>query len=624
MNQDFQEMKSPTELLDFVWKLYANLGKDVGLHWRDLFTLRNRLYSEGLPFVTVTLPKLSKLMLAGLGTGSFSTPSSFKRRGPGDALPAFLGSLFSRVFTPSGHLMENADPEAVLKIRQLCEFAYKADFPRKEEKDLAVIEGFVSTEAELSEVKIDPDPILLVGRAILADVFSSYDRNDLRFRHGPGVTANVPIVEKFDHRLTYGLQSVASFGSSFFFNEEDALTRLDRYPVAANDSYFKPSSIAKVILVPKDSRGPRLISCEPAENQWVQQGIARFMINALEGHRFSGGQVNFTDQGINRALALESSVTLKYATLDLKDASDRVTLELVRNLFGGQLLSDLLDVRSTHTTLPDGRVLALAKYAPMGSALCFPVMASCIYALCVSAIFGLTGDLESAAKSVFVYGDDIIVENEYASFVINVLERYKLKVNREKSFIDSPFVESCGMDAFKGVDVTPIRLRDADIRCKQSLLKEKPSVLLSLVSTGNLLSIRNHSSASEFLLKFSERWFGPLPYGHLNSPYICRLTQQTPFIAEMNYMRKGIRWFPRRNRQRHPLGAVMQAFQVVPEKCQAEGSVYGHFMRIWSQLGSGEPLPRMGEYTLPRQFVLRRSTFDHYSMDPCPAASWLP
>lgn len=612
-----QAMKS-LSTADLVYQLLVQLGQDCGLHWKDFQTLSTRFRSEGISFITKTLPKLSKAMLAGLGTGRFSCPSNFKRS-TRSALPAFLGSLFAKVFSKTGMLLPTACPRSVLLIRQICEIAYKADFPYKEEEEKAVIDRFVAVEEELRDLTIKSDPLLKVANVLAFGLFKDFDRNDLNCKHGPGVTANVSIVDKFVHRLTAGLPSVRSFGDYFFFNENDALTRLHRYPVYENLNYFRSNNCAKVILVPKDSRGPRLISCEPAENQWVQQGIANYMISKLESHEISSGHVNFTDQEINRTLALEHSATQQFSTLDLKDASDRVSLALVDRIFEGlDLLCALHTVRSEFTELPDGRRVRLYKHAPMGSALCFPVMATSIYLIIISGLIGRGLTFDEAKSFVYVYGDDVIVKTEYATYAIDLLERYGLRVNTDKSFIDSPFLESCGQDAFRGNSVNITRVRKCQ-EANNNPLKKKPETLVSLTMTANLLQASGFRRASEMLFQYSESWLGPLPYGHQESPYLCRWveTHLIDMLPELNYLNPGIRWKSVQNLDYNPLGQVMRAWRVQPAKTYKPAmprDIYGHFMRIWGSIGSEDPSPRVGEFTLPRQYSLAQRWFDHYSL----------
>lgn len=617
-----RNLKSLLRVGDFLLRFLNKLGQDIGLHWRDFVTLSSRYQSEGFPFFSKTMPQLAKAMLKALGNGKFILPSSFKRCRKGSEIPAFCGSLFLKVFRHDGTLRNDACPDAILALRQFLEVCYKANLPRKVQDDDAVIQSFVRVEEELAQIgSIEWDPILILANQLTKTLYCDYAmkrKSGLRFKHGPGVTANVPIDQKFDHKLTFGLPVVREFSTSFFFNEEDGMTRLDRYPVANSLSYFKSENCAKVILVPKDSRGPRLISCEPAENQFIQQGIAAYIIEKLESDKLSSGHVNFADQSINRNLAYEHSSTKVYSTLDLKDASDRVSLALVEKVFyGTDLLPDLLTARSSHTQLLDGSRIKLLKHAPMGSALCFPVMAHTIYVLCVSGIMGLVGDLHEAIDSVYVYGDDVVVKTKYAEFVKRVLERYHLRVNADKCFIDSNFLESCGMDAFKSNNVTPIRLREVDIECRKNLITEKPKTLLSLLSTANLLQSK-YERAATLLYEFCESWLGPLPYGHQHSPYLSRIIPDEfeEMIPEVNIGIKGIRWYRRKNLQRYPLGCVMEAWRVKPVKtANTDVSIYGHFSRIWGMLGSEDNfLPELGIFTKPRQYVLLRKNFDHYAM----------
>jgi hypothetical protein len=213
-------------------------------------------------------------------------------------------------------------------------------------------------------------------------------------------------------------------------------------------------SSAQVLLVPKDSRGPRLISCEPLTFQWIQQGLRDALYRHVESHRLTIDAVRFTDQTPNQRAALIGSIAGKYSTLDLKEASDRVSVGLVRLLFPEPLLGCLLASRSLFTTLPSGEKIELRKFAPMGSAVCFPVLALTIWAL----LYAGMPDRYSRER-IYVYGDDVIVPTEQSENAINILESFGLLVNRDKSCTKGFFRESCGVDAYQGVNVTPTRIR---------------------------------------------------------------------------------------------------------------------------------------------------------------------
>jgi hypothetical protein len=117
--------------------------------------------------------------------------------------------------------------------------------------------------------------------------------------------------------------------------------------------------------------------------------------------------------------------------------------------------------------LPDGRVIALKKFAPMGSALCFPIETLIFAAICqyVTREHGVTEDYS-------VFGDDIIVPTQCVDDVLYVLEVLGFRANRSKSFSDSNcwFRESCGGEYCDGYDVTPMRV-SRNYRSKSQLLQ---------------------------------------------------------------------------------------------------------------------------------------------------------
>jgi len=107
----------------------------------------------------------------------------------------------------------------------------------------------------------------------------------------------------------------------------------------------------------------------------------------------------------------------------------------------------------------------------MGSALTFPVEAVCFLMICIAAVcderkvFNRLGRVKSleafekARKDILVFGDDIVVPSDVIVKVREYLEAFGLKVNSKKTFFKGGFRESCGMDYFNGVLVTPVYLR---------------------------------------------------------------------------------------------------------------------------------------------------------------------
>ena len=289
------------------------------------------------------------------------------------------------------------------------------------------------------------------ARTTLKTLFEHFDPFDITPRHGPGAVATKQqLSDKYRwSNISANITSQYPLDAYFFASLGHVC---DAYRDFA--SLTDRDLPARVILVPKDSRGPRLISCEPVDYQWIQQGLGSALVRHLETHPLTREHVRFTSQETNQFGALIGSSTGRYVTLDLKEASDRVSTELVRLLFPEPLLKCLLACRSSSTVLPCGKEIPLLKFAPMGSSLCFPIMAVTIWVLLhAGAPDAYTRD------RIAVYGDDVIVPTAYAENAIEYLESYGLKINRDKSCIGGLFRESCGMDAFNGADVTPVRFR---------------------------------------------------------------------------------------------------------------------------------------------------------------------
>jgi hypothetical protein len=456
----------------------------------DLSVFADRAQHEGLSFLTVVLPLLGKAIDRFHSTQEWSPPSEFAL--DADLNPKFLGKAIKAA--------RKGDSVAVDCVRQLSYVFYKLEV----DYDDALVESFLSQfrntdrdldswESVLSPIPLNcdttPETALLVvapeGRLladhldlmgrIIGNVLRKADPLDIRPTHGSGATAcRTKNWDKW-HCLRYypKLDQVFPYADFFFYNFSHLVDELEKLEEASESV-----AMARVVLVPKDSRGPRVISCEPAELMYIQQGLMRKLYQTLETHYLTNGRINFTDQSVNKELArlgsLNDDPITGYATLDMKDASDRVSLKLVQRVFPERWVEALEACRSEFTMLPDKTVIKLNKFAPMGSACCFPVEALVFWASAMATQIRVheqskelgdrkrhkdVGDYFKHLRDVYVYGDDIILAPELAAEVIGDLEKIGLLVNRTKSFTKGPFRESCGGDYHHGYDVTPIRYR---------------------------------------------------------------------------------------------------------------------------------------------------------------------
>lgn len=520
-------LKSLSE--DFVLGLLQNCFADLQAKYphhcksltRDLVTLVARFACEGISFAVKTLPKLGKALDLALEEGSIVTPREFKRAHKGGTIPAFMQGMFMEVFDDEGFLREEPSTEVIRDLRQVLFLVYKYQLPYSTAQEEAIIGQFLATEEEIATPPAyDEETWISVNqvRRLAVGVFKGFDPKNMIPRHGPG---SVATGETGDSKWLFA-RNYTDLTRVFPYHEY-FMVRIPSNALWEEDFHQRPttltSGVAKVALVPKDSRGPRLISCEPLEYQYVQQGINREVVNLLQSHRLTKGHINFQDQTVNQKLAMEGSITRQWCTIDLKDASDRVSLWGISRMFQDlpELLETLYAARSTHTTLPDGRVVRLRKFAPMGSALCFSIEAFYFWAICVEGVRKAHKvPLNDAAKLVYVYGDDIIVPTDCYESVRHELESWRLVTNDKKSCHRGSYRESCGIQAFNGVDITATRLSTL-----WSAKPSDPSCLASFCSYYNALLKKGWNLAAAYLLGKMEKVFGPIPYGVDNSSYPC-------------------------------------------------------------------------------------------------------
>lgn len=80
-----------------------------------------------------------------------------------------------------------------------------------------------------------------------------------------------------------------------------------------------------------------------------------------------------------------------------------------------------------------------------------------IFCLLACVTSGLEHDNRWHKPTIIVFGDDIIVDSSIAPTLIDNLAAIGFSVNKQKSFIDGFFKESCGVECYHGTDIRPFR-----------------------------------------------------------------------------------------------------------------------------------------------------------------------
>lgn len=440
----------------------------------DHMYVEKRICSEDLQFVTIMLPNIGKYIdgrLSGKSVGfPLGTSNAFLRL-PLLAFDSILKETEGERKEPT-----TAQVKFIRTFRTLLYLTYKLELPPTQKTIDRKIDEFVQCEKVVSQFVLPADNRYLEGaRHVLTYILRGFDPTlNIRPKHGPGAVATG---EKGDAKwvfthLYHSLHQLYPYYDYVYGTRSEGrayhlASRVERY----RNMERYPYPTARLCVVPKDSRGPRIISCEPLELQYMQQAVApklmstlerntRFTSRIIKGRTVLRSHINFIDQSVNAELALSSSEDGQFATLDLSEASDRVSQRLFEAVWPEKDIPYINALRSHATLLPNGETLRLTKFAPMGSALCFPVESALFYALSVAAVQEAAHvDLQTACGEVFVYGDDIIVRSAYADIVGEVLEMHGLLVNAQKSFSRGPFRESCGTDGWHGHFITPLRIR---------------------------------------------------------------------------------------------------------------------------------------------------------------------
>jgi len=520
--------------------LLGRMLEDVSIQCRtstthDYNTVVRRVEDEGLSFLTITLPQFAKDFEKALENGRVS-PELFLSFKKSQSLPAFAQGLTSQVFDRiSGALLDEPSITAIQAVRQVCNLFKKLELPCTSEREKAAFDAYVECDnqvgisaARLKDTRYAREDFERVANTIFRDLFMKIDRKvfhyDLIPKHGPGATADrVKANAKYDVReWTTRLEQWFPAGE-YLYPSWSHFCEDETGPIWLEPWDELPS---RVVSVPKTLKTPRIIAIEPSYMQYVQQSLCEALVDGTEKDDILTEFIGFTDQEKNRTMACHGSSSGDLATLDLSEASDRVSTQHVEWLFGhhSSLAGCVMACRSSKADVPFHGVIALNKYASMGSALTFPLEAMVF----LTVIFlGIEKELKvpltrklltEYVGKVRVYGDDIIVPVQFVQSVTDALETFGFKVNVDKSFWTGKFRESCGGDFYDGYDVSYVKAK-REIPSSRKQVQE----IISTVALRNGLYYAGYWRTADYLDHLLSRII-PMPTIHPDSPGLGRHT----------------------------------------------------------------------------------------------------
>lgn len=499
---------------------------------RDKARLTLLVESRGLGVFTLDLPSRESALLAGLESGLLCSEGTLvyskKYR-----VPRLFAGLYMRIFDRQLRLRVDADVNAILFLRQLLVLGKKTEVPCSSGRESGAIREYIHVEASMVKPTLGWSlDSLGLGNANLhfSDLYGSDDslfpdgitnRQKLLLQRCQraadfvaqelGIYCPDCVIES--HRregkplgLRHGPGAVAERGGRFFDKYRftnwsaklESMFPFSSYGKMPNDERVQPLNHevpARMICVPKTAKGPRIIAAEPSEHMYVQKLMANWLEEKIETS-IMGAFINFRDQSASGKLVIKASLDRELATIDLSSASDRLSLYVVERMFRSNpsFLRALHASRTRWLRLPTGECIELKKFASQGTALTFPVQTLVFFIIAMAV--ATNGDVSyegfrKQVNKVRIFGDDIIIPNTGFAEVVDLLHMLNLKVNVEKSFSCGYFRESCGVDAFKGYDITPVK--------PKTTISDSPASRLAVLDTSNNLFYKGYWYASEQL-----------------------------------------------------------------------------------------------------------------------------
>lgn len=404
----------------------------------DINRVASRCEHEGLSFLTLTLPALGKEFERALDQGRV-TDALLSYTGQKRGFPVLFQDFLQLVFArDGGRLLDEPSPEAIQAIRQLTLMFGKVRLPCRDTRVTKAFDDFVECEQQMkaAEFQLSLDDLSEFGRIsdmLFADAFSRLDLDVydgvIVGQHGPGATA-----DKLRGNAKFNQREWTDRLEEYFPAMENLIPSYRFIPDLDDLQWLDPGSErpVRVVSVPKTMKTPRIIAIEPTCMQYMQQGLMVRLVKYLESNNLTRGMIGILDQFPNQELAREGSLTGELATLDLSEASDRVSNQLVTTMLGHfpHLSGAVQATRSVRADVPGHGIIPLVKFASMGSALTFPIEVCVFLTLIFVGIQKSLGrrltprDVASLRGQVRAYGDDLIVPVTAVPSVVETLELY--------------------------------------------------------------------------------------------------------------------------------------------------------------------------------------------------------
>lgn len=336
----------------------------------------------------------------------------------------------------------------------LKRYTFQKDVLSPAEREEATNEKFLALQSSLATNYWRPRSVCLHevirrARSICRRILAGYSPQgcDPRGQFGTKATVGCPasrayIDEKLLKRPITGSEDHIDWAKRSLVSGDPILKRILKEK--KSKKYECVSTLAQV-NVPKKYNIDRGINPNTLLGSYYSSALGRIVQQALK----DAGLDIVKLQHIHGILARRASTKGRLATADLSNASHGFLSNLINALMPREWYRAIMRgvIRSVDVS---GRVYRLESIMTMGIGFTFPVQTLLFYCL-LCALSDLTG----VEGTISVYGDDLIYPVPLHKYVAKIFPALGFSMNLDKTFVNSPFKESCGSDFFRGVDVRP-------------------------------------------------------------------------------------------------------------------------------------------------------------------------
>lgn len=299
------------------------------------------------------------------------------------------------------------------------------------------------------------------ARYFVRQILGEYDHSRVHPDFGPGATSLLKgsftnLISKLGN-----LPECTSYGHDFImrtildkmpaYSISCGLVERGKHYVRLTSRHLPVKNHDTISFVPKSFKTDRAIFIGPMGNTMVQKGQGSYIRSRMRAYGYDLD----TRAELHGEFARLGSIDGSIATIDLANASDTISKEVVRFLLPVDWFDALYSTRVHYSDYGEGPV-ANEKFSAMGNGYTWELESMLFLAICLAVRY-LDGSPDMICST---FGDDICCSSGIAKPIISALTFFGFTINNEKSFTDGPFRESCGYDYFLGHNVTPIYFKD--------------------------------------------------------------------------------------------------------------------------------------------------------------------